>query len=36
MAQMLENKKKDCYGYKVMRFLRLTMLNAVKSFAKYE
>lgn len=36
MPEMLENKKEDCYGNKVMGFSRLTVLNTLKSFSKYE
>ena len=36
MPEMLENKKEDYYGNKVIGYLRLTMLNEVKYFSKYE
>lgn len=36
MPEMVENKKGDCYGNKVMGFSRrLTVLNVVDSFSKY-
>lgn len=36
IPEMLENKKEDCYGNKVMGFSRLTVLKAIKSFSKCE